>query len=43
LVKKAKGFDAVEFAASEIHLIQSVLSRSGPTYTKLHTAGFSGR
>lgn len=42
LVKKAKDFHAGEFAASEIHLIQSVLSRSGPTYTKLHTASFSG-
>jgi 2'-5' RNA ligase len=41
LVTKAKDFDAGELAGNEMHLIQSVLSRTGPTYTTLHTAAFT--
>ena len=40
LVENSRDFRAGEFDAGEVHLIQSVLSRSGPTYTKLHTARF---
>jgi len=43
LVGSSKEYEAGELVAGEIHLIQSVLSGSGPTYTKLHTASFSGR
>ncbi len=41
LVEKSKDVRAGELAAREVHLIRSVLSQTGPTYTKLYTAEFA--
>lgn len=42
LVAANASFDAGRMPAAEVHLIHSILSPQGPTYTALHTARFGG-